>query len=615
MTNYTGLIDQQDSEFWVPSAEGNEIIAIVIGSLTALALLFVLVTTVLFYRASRHSEFMRQRSHGLTILISVSVFFYILVAGSSNTRQNIGYPCFVQLWGVYICCITHAFSFTTKVLRFLFMVQFNKDKLGIKPQNIAPSSKEAGGPFAVMDVKSNASAPLNRPSTQKQSSLVANVANRNGFFNRWLSKNKWFFLSEGRVTKLVFALVGLVMIYVLIIQIVDKSFTIIPTATLCYFGWQYAVMLTILLGNSLILLPYCLTKLWHAKDGYGIRQELIACCILLAIGSAITIIWGMAPGPQSNVFSTMSWISISFLVLHAITVAYPVYQIHYSNEHQYTIANSADPEVQMLSTHSHTNQWRAFLNMLSDPVGLAQLKIWSAQFFCTELIIFIEEYQDLKKFLASTYPPPPRPGAENKGFRNTMLTVASPITTGPSFLKRQSSSVSLVLATNESEYSVPLTPVSPRKVPLGQHPLSSPTCEDSLIAGSTHELKPISEKYTFIDIDHPSEIVPSIRDTWNITPSEPSTSQFSASRTSLSTNVPSNNLDVVSHPSLQLAYFMFYQRFIEESSDLKVNVSHELTNLVEARALMGDFSADIFDDVRQDVLKALFRTVYVKCMK
>ncbi|KAJ1930588.1 hypothetical protein IWQ60_000199 [Tieghemiomyces parasiticus] len=593
MTNYTGLIPQSDTPYWIPDARGNELIAIIVGTLTAVILAIVVVTSVLFYLRSKRSRNLQQRSIRLTTIHSFAVFGYILVAGSSNTRQNIGYPCFVQLWGSYVFLLIHSFTFIAKILRFLFVVQYNKDKLEIKPQNAAPSSKDATTVTMTGDPRrSTSTAPLHRDGLQDR--LVDSVATRQGFFNRWLSRNKNYFRSERRIMRLIFVLTALVMIYVLVVQILDPGFRIVPTEMLCYFVWEFGLILAIIIANSFVVFPFLLAKLWHIKDGYGIRQELIMCCVMFSSTSIITIIWGLVPGPHSNVLSAMSWTSVSFFAVHYGMVIQPLIQSYTSPEVRYSFVGDNDGKEVARLPPAQISQWRSFLNMLSDPVGLAQLKLWASQCFCTELLVFIEEYQDLKRFLANTYPPPPRPGHLATGADTIPYPEDSP--------RRGSSSHSMALSGDLSEYAVPLTPMSPAK-PLG--------------AGSPSELKPFNEKYTFVDVESSAEIVHGIRETWLLAPSEPSTGQFSASRTSLSTShaPPSGQLDIMSHPSLQLTYYMFYQRFIENSSDLKVHVAPDASGIVEARVLMGDFGADMFDEVRKEVLKAVFNDVFLKCMK
>ncbi|KAJ1971552.1 hypothetical protein H4R35_005195 [Dimargaris xerosporica] len=598
MTNYTSIFTDPDHPSWIPGPAQNQAIAIGFGAFTALALAYVLVSTAFFYHMGRRVRDIQQRSMRLTLWHSVAVFGYVLMAGTANARQNLGYPCFLQLWGTLLFGMLHTMTFTTKVLRFLFQFHYNRDKLGMRPTRHPPIPDKP---------ETDGSLPWNTPIVSNAAALTSTSSVSKGWFNRWLSRRKDTFLSEIRCLWIVLGAVAVAAVYCLVLQIVDPAFRLIPLEVRCVLSWEYLPIIVVILINSLFVNPLLLGKLWGAKDGYGIQQEIILCCIFLALSMVATMVWGFLPGPHQYTFACYMWPAIAVLILHSALVTWPVIKNWGAQHLRYRYS-----QVSIASTDSDNSRnflWHSFLNMLAEPVGLARLKVWSSQLFCTELIMFLEEYHDLKGFLANTYPPPAR--------MDKPLRAKGAMDPSQPLLYKQANDTlaALVHQNHPMDQSIPLTPLTLSAKPENHEAPGywASTSNHPGLALSDADLRSVHEKPVVVDVESPSEITYSIRETWNLSKYQrPVTPDPLGNLTAGDAEEPTINIS--QHPSLQLAYYMFYQRFVEKPSDLRVAVPPHLLAQVERKVNTQAMTADIFDDVRKEVLKLVFNDVYLKCI-
>ncbi|KAJ1658527.1 hypothetical protein IWQ61_002249 [Dispira simplex] len=492
-----------------------------------------------------------------------SGIIYVIVCGSNNARFNIGYPCFMLLWLSHILVFINGSTFTLKNFRFLFMIQDSKNKL----QELVHPSPEIQG-LLDESPKSGTGVSISlKPlsTTQRNhSSQDENVRPKGGLFTRFLLHNKHFFRSEQRLMMLVAVLALVVLAYVLVMQFTFSKFSIQPLELTCSFGAEYTLLIVIIVIIAVIIHPFLLFKLWNVTDGYGIRQELIVSSIALTIFPTAVVVWALVPGKHSYYFASMNWYAVVIIVVHSSSVVYPLILQARNPELRLSFSGGLPQGQPASATDMYPSDWSRFLAMLCDPSGRERLRNWSTQYFLSELVVFLEEYQELKRFLANTFPPPPR-SAE-------------------------------ALAKSGSQTQPPVSP--------------------GVISLNSSQGLNLNEKAEPVDLDSTTEVNRSIREIWNLpSQQEPSlATHTNISRASLTSySVPLvYGPDISCHSSLQLAYYMFYQRFFEYGSDFKVGVSPVINNMVESRALAGDMTADIFDDAREEVLKMLFNEVYLK---
>ncbi|KAJ1972349.1 hypothetical protein H4R35_004726 [Dimargaris xerosporica] len=607
MANFTTVPDMLVPGSTPPTPAENRAMAIGWGTAVSVICLYVLVTTALFCRIDMGNRDIRHRSRYLTILHAVGVFGYTAIAGASNAVQNIGgYPCSIKIWGSYIFGVLHLSSFTVRVLRFIFEVQINRDKLEAKPQR-----PELNAMHAV-----DGQLPLSQdvPTVALSGTKIPSAGTKVSWLTHFLRSNRVYFETERGCLLAVLSCVVLAIIYLIFVQIFCPEFGYYPIIDFCPLSWHYVPLMAVILFNSFVTYPYFLRVIWHVQDGFGIRHEIIACCITIAIGIIITLIWGLAPGSHRNYVSTMCWNIPSLMVVHTMIVTMPLIR-------SFQLAGRHVSYTDLAASTSSVNRrnrflWNNYLAMLCEPVGVSQIKHWAANLFCSELVIFLEEYQELKTFLANIHPPPLHRRS------TTLDSILSDKTMSPlqdTFSYPQ----------GDSEYAIPLSPLSSEKRQPPPPPVRRPSQLRRLYPAASiggddcHGRMTDKSGQVSIDLGSPGEILHSIRDTWNLaTATHAPNSEWLATAPLIRTedtkdgaNKDQATLDVQSHSSLKLTYYMFYQRFVAKTAELRVPVAARLLEAVEHKIVANELEAGMFDDIHDAVLKMLFSDVYLRSVK
>ncbi|KAJ1977794.1 hypothetical protein H4R34_003446 [Dimargaris verticillata] len=611
MTNFTTVPDMLVPGVTPPTPGENRVMAIGWGTAVAVTCVYVLVTTALFCRIDMGNRDIQHRSRYLTILHAVGVFGYTAIAGTSSAMQNIGgFPCSLKIWGSFIFGALHMSSFTVRVLRFIFEVQINRDKLEAKPHR--PD-------FNAMHAAEGQLPPsLAAPTAALNGSKLYRSGTKANWMTQFLRSNRVYFETERGCLMTVLICVILAIIYLIFVQILCPEFGYYPIVDFCPLSWHYVPLLAALLFNSFIAYPYFLRVIWHVQDGFGIRREIIACCTTIAIGIIITLIWGLAPGSHRNYFSTMCWNIPSLLLVHTMIVTVPLIRSFQQAERRVSYTDLAAST----SSVNRCNRflWNNYLSMLCEPAGVSQIKLWAANLFCSELAIFLEEYQELKTFLANIYPPPSH---------RQSITLDSVLSDKTMYPLQDT----FPYPEGDSEFAIPLSPLSSEKRQHPPPPVRRPSqmrrlYPEASIGGDGYH-GPLAELggQAAIDLGSPSEILHTIRDTWNLSPATRVLNSEVLTTTPLIRSEDAKDgpdddhglgqtaLNIQSHSSLKLAYYMFYQRFVAKAAELRVPVAIRLLEAVELKVVANELDAGMFDDIHDAVLKMLFSDVYLRSVK
>ncbi|KAJ1648190.1 hypothetical protein IWQ61_010018, partial [Dispira simplex] len=101
--------------------------AIIYSTCTAVYTLFVVVTTVLFVIRTRKDKY---RSAKLMLIETTGTVYLCIVSGLSNAFTP-HWPCFLNLWGLYLGSSLWLFGFIARTMRLLFQSEFHQAKLHV----------------------------------------------------------------------------------------------------------------------------------------------------------------------------------------------------------------------------------------------------------------------------------------------------------------------------------------------------------------------------------------------------------------------------------------------------------------------------------------------------
>ncbi|CAG8763214.1 22934_t:CDS:2, partial [Cetraspora pellucida] len=140
------------------------------------------------------------------------------------------------------------------------------------------------------------------------------------------------------------------------------------------------------------------------RDAYGLRNELM---VTLIVGSFTFIMWGIweSSVPHfKNYFGSFMFPWITFILSHTLSITIPVWKSYKNSFDISKLATFHDKRM------SRSKKYEQFEKVLADPDLFKLYKACAVACFCTELVLFLEEYQFLKMLVAKCCTP------SNKGF-------------------------------------------------------------------------------------------------------------------------------------------------------------------------------------------------------
>ncbi|KAJ1652497.1 hypothetical protein IWQ61_007179, partial [Dispira simplex] len=154
-------------------------------------------------------------------------------------------------------------------VKFTFRVFINQSKLKARRSNVlqmatAHTHKEK--------LFTSAAAPL--ISTTEQNSAI----------KHWFIQHRHKLASERYLLAILAVLATCTIIYDLLVNIYVGSFSLYPLGTSCKFNWPYYPTMVWIAIHLFVVFPLTIYKLWRLTDAYGIRTDLIVCCVAASVG-------------------------------------------------------------------------------------------------------------------------------------------------------------------------------------------------------------------------------------------------------------------------------------------------------------------------------------------
>ncbi|KAJ2331574.1 hypothetical protein GGI00_003191, partial [Coemansia sp. RSA 2681] len=216
------------------------------------------------------------------------------------------------------------------------------------------------------------------------------------------------YVTERMLVLYVGTAVVVVALLTLVINLTDKQFS--PKAIVCIYYWGFIPGNVFVLVHFALLFPLLLWRVWHVKDAYGIRTDLIICETVGIIAMIITLVWVNALSRLQQKFPGLTFIWIYSFFIHASSVFFPLLR---AIQHTKQATESPDMSMGMFVLHRQSSASAAasaaqpssvvmtatstrranFNRMMDDPTEYQQFREFAASCFCSELTAFIDEYQ------------------------------------------------------------------------------------------------------------------------------------------------------------------------------------------------------------------------------
>ncbi|CAI2172601.1 3260_t:CDS:10 [Funneliformis geosporum] len=307
---------------------------------------FLTITTYLFYHRRKQIKDMETRSMRLSITFAISNIIFCPVLVIYNGFYKDTFPCYVILWNIYLSVVIYLAVIFIRGLRLIFLAQLSYAMLeatwGTKP--------------TLMLEQNNEENRLNKNFTVKE-------------HLKWYRKQKKYSTDKVLCYGLFFV-VGIVVIALMGMTIFIDEFSIKNTKKDCAF-----------------ILYYFLRTI---EESYGLRRDFLKNICIFIFSLVLYILWITVFQTADSIWRPLMWLPTALVSSHVITILIPIIRSYDKND------DSKDE-------CREQERMMRFSQVLGDDDLFEQYKICTASFFCAELMLFIEEYQFLKKTVLRYY--------------------------------------------------------------------------------------------------------------------------------------------------------------------------------------------------------------------
>ncbi|CAG8656250.1 14078_t:CDS:2 [Funneliformis mosseae] len=192
---------------------------------------------------------------------------------------------------------------------------------------------------------------------------------------------------------------GFAFILALIIQIFTPELSLASLKTDCKIGPQSIPILILIAAFLVIICPILFYLLYDLRDAYGLRNELLVTLFSCMFAYAGYFVFELLLPRWRNYFGSLMFAWITFILCHTFSITMPV--IRSFKDQSDSIPNSRSFKRDNNKVEEGKfNRHALFEKVLGDSELFEHYKICAATCFCTELIIFLQEYQFLKMLVA-----------------------------------------------------------------------------------------------------------------------------------------------------------------------------------------------------------------------
>ncbi|KAJ2758350.1 hypothetical protein IWQ57_006856, partial [Coemansia nantahalensis] len=173
-----------------------------------------------------------------------------------------------------------------------------------------------------------------------------------------------------------------------VIQALTRDLAIVPMMfARCPVGvWEYFPLYALTAVYCLILTPVIVYHIWPIKDAFGIRHDILLNNLFTFVCIAMFMVQtNKGFGGGDPFWDSFLWCALLFNMSQFTSVILPLIRSYRQSDAFTWSDNSARAASKEL-----------FYRVLNHPELFEKLKVYSAANFCTEVTLFLEEYQVLK---------------------------------------------------------------------------------------------------------------------------------------------------------------------------------------------------------------------------
>ncbi|OMJ14067.1 hypothetical protein AYI70_g8118 [Smittium culicis] len=535
----------------------------------------------------------------------------------------------------YTGLISWFLSLLFRALKAIYFISFNKAKVNyfsfLKAQN---NRSTIGSEF----LRGESSGVYSDLINTNHHSLVGNISNMDivkitSDYERKLSKlnSQKAYYRDGLITSFI---VGYIVISAIILVTLERTNNLsAPKISvgnkLMSNGWliSYFVVHSVF---GLVIFPACSFALRRYREFRFLVIELISVSILSTVTMIAFSIWHKIIG-EHKIFalSPSTTIFILLLISHIFSVVFPMFKMkNYSVA--YTTNDYANPTVRR-NTRSASKNFkssftgksadyrREFLSMLDSENMYSQLKKFSKEYISYDLILFLDEYQILKKRVLEELDNNENNSmfrvsyAENAEIDNSMDRInsyknnkysESNISDKIKFNDFQSSGTLKKLSNGENNDFIPDSHILSPGYEKSHHLNIGESTNPNTIMKRQSKFDKVQNKSDHANKNGFSSIIVD-----RLLTNTPMSITICDALEYLYPNVEINPNSIVPN-KLKPIFQAFCNTFINPNSNLTMNIHRSIIDDVMENYRVGEFTIGIFDDAREEVLDLLYFGVF-----
>ncbi|KAJ2899731.1 hypothetical protein IWW38_000868 [Coemansia aciculifera] len=361
------------------------------------------VSTVLFIYRGHNTLDINAHAVMLTSIGS----FTILVVNTCFLFQFVwpgSFPCFIILWCAYPGVMLWMSCTMARALRLYVLSYRNMQKLKERNRPGQLTAAHLYGTGIVKDTDSDlgdaestynannahmatAADQAAAPNNNAQRPALTFWQRRRAVLRSWWNREKML-LTERRLVWYTLIATLFAAIICAIIQALTKDLSIVPMRySKCPVGvWEYFPLYSLTAFYCLILTPIIVYHIWPIKDAFGIRHDILLNNLFTFVCIAMFMVQtNQGFGGKDPFWDSFLWCALLFNMSQFTSVIIPL------------VRSYRQSDIFVWSDSSGRNASKElFYRVLNHPEMFRLLKVYSAANFCTEVTLFLEEYQVLK---------------------------------------------------------------------------------------------------------------------------------------------------------------------------------------------------------------------------
>ncbi|KAJ2288324.1 hypothetical protein IWW55_006532, partial [Coemansia sp. RSA 2706] len=229
--------------------------------------------------------------------------------------------------------------------------------------------------------------PQAEPSTRNPFRRLIRASRRDTALRRWWAGEKMQ-MTERRLVWYVLGSTVFAAIICAIIQALTKDLSIVPMRyAQCPVGvWEYFPLYALTAVYCLLLTPVIVYHIWPIKDAFGIRHDILLNNLFTFVCIAMFMVQtNKGFGGHDPFWDSFLWCALLFNMSQFTSVMLPLIR-SYRQSDAFTWSDNS----------GRSASKELFYRVLNHPDLFEKLKVYSAANFCTEITLFLEEYQVLK---------------------------------------------------------------------------------------------------------------------------------------------------------------------------------------------------------------------------